>query len=76
MDRVNDGYRQLVSSVLNLAISDRKDAIRKLEVNPENEKAMELLEDCDAFFASEECALMLEFLDIRKERFMEVAYGR
>lgn len=75
MDRVNDGYRQLVSSVLNLAISDRKDAIRKLEVNPENEKARELLEDCDTFFASEECALMLEFLDISKERFMEVVYG-
>jgi len=76
MDRVNDAYRQLVSSVLNLAISDRKDAIRKLGVNPENEKARELLVDCDTFFASRECALMLDFLDINREKFMEVVYGR
>lgn len=76
MDRVNDGYRQLVSSVLNLAISDRKDAIRKLEVNPENEKARELLVDCDTFFASEECALMLDFLEISRETFREAVYGR
>ncbi len=76
MDRVNDAYRQLVSSVLNLAIADRKDAIRKLGVNPENEKARELLVDCDTFFASGECALMLDFLDINREKFMEVVYGR
>lgn len=75
MDRVNDGYRQLCAAVLNKAISDRKEAMMKLKKNPDDEKGKELLKDCDAFFKEQTCELMLDYLDIDKEAFMEVVYG-
>ena len=72
----NYAYRQLCATVLNKAISDRREAIHKLSTNPENEKGKELLWDCDSFFRGEWCSLMLTFLDIEREKFMEVVYGR
>lgn len=53
MNMINDGYRQLVAAVINLAIKDREDAIRDIYLNPENKYARELLKDCDEFFNSE-----------------------
>ncbi len=76
MDRINDGYRQLASSVLNLAIEDRKKALRKLEIDSEDKKAEETLKDCDSFFSSKRCALLLDFLNIERETFLEAVYGR
>ena len=75
MDRVNNGYRQLCAAVLNKAISDRKEALVKLKKNSDDEKGKELLKDCDSFFSGEWCALMLSFLDIGREVFMEAVYG-
>ncbi len=76
MTRISNAYRQLASSVLNTALSDRKTAVKKLEVNPENEKDKALLADCDSFFQSEWCEILLSFLDIEKSKYLEVAYGR
>lgn len=76
MDMVNDGYRQLASSVINVAMSDRKDALMKLEKNPKDKKAKILLDDCDVFFKSEWCALLLAYLDIERDKLLEAVYGR
>ena len=75
MDRVNNAYRQLCAAVLNKAISDRKEALKRLQKNSDDEKGKELLRDCDSFFSGEWCALMLSFLDIGREVFMEAVYG-
>ena len=53
MNTVNDGYRQLAAAVINLAIKDREDAMRRIELDPKNKQAKELLMDCDEFFDSE-----------------------
>jgi len=76
MDMIDDGYRQLASSVINTAMSDRKAAVLKLEKNPDDKKAKILLDDCDVFFRSEWCALLLAFLDIERDKLLEVVYGR
>ena len=75
MSKIDKAYRQLASSVLNTALSDKKEAIKKLEINNENENAKKALIDCCSFFKSKWCALLLEFLDIDREKFMEVAHG-
>ncbi len=75
MDRVNDAYRQLCAAVLNKAISDRKEALIKLQKNSDDEKGKELLKDCDSFFRGKRCELMLAFLDIDREAFREAVYG-
>ena len=76
MTRISNAYRQLASSVLNTALSDKKTAEKKLLMNPENEKEKALLEDCDTFFQSEWCEVLLSLLDIEKSKYLEVAYGR
>ena len=76
MTRISNAYRQLASSVLNTALSDKKTAEKKLLMNPENEKEKALLEDCDTFFQSEWCEVLLALLDIEKSKYLEVAYGR
>lgn len=53
MDMINDGYRQLAAAVINVAIKDREEAMRIIELNPENKQGKELLKDCDEFFDSE-----------------------
>lgn len=53
MNMINDGYRQLAAAVINVAIKDREEAMRIIELNPENKQAKELLKDCDEFFDSE-----------------------
>ena len=76
MTRISNAYRQLASSVLNTALSDKKTAEKKLLMNPENEKEKALLEDCNTFFQSEWCEVLLSLLDIEKSKYLEVAYGR
>lgn len=76
MDMIDDGYRQLASSVINTAMSDRKTALLKLEKNPEDKNAKILLDECDVFFRSKWCELLLAFLDIERDKLLEVVYGR
>ncbi len=73
---MNDNWRNLAAAIINTAMTDKEKARRDLSLNPENVYAKRMLRDCNKFFSSNWCALLLDYLDIDKEKFLEVVNGR
>lgn len=71
-----DNWRNLAAAILNTAISDKEKACRNLFLDPENADSQRMLKDCERFFASDWCSLLLDFLDIDRDKFLEVVNGR
>lgn len=71
-----DNWRNLAAAILNTAISDKEKACRNLFLDPENADSQRMLKDCERFFASDWCSLLLDFLDIDRDNFLEVVNGR
>lgn len=71
-----DNWRNLAAAILNMAIADKEKACRNLFLDPENADAQRMWKDCERFFASDWCSLLLDFLDIDRDKFMEVVNGR
>ena len=78
MDKVFEAYKNLSVSVVNLAISDRKESLSKLEWNPDDKYAKALLVDCIEFFESEIFGDFLEMsgIELKKEDVKELIYER
>lgn len=76
MHIIDDGYKQLASAVINLALKDREEALMKINSDPGNKKTWELLRDCDEFFTSEwfEELLDVSGLEINFEEVKEKIY--
>ncbi len=73
---MNNNWRNLAAAIINTAMTDREKALARLEMNPENKDAESMLKDCDRFLSSSWCALLLDFLNIERETFLEAVYGR
>lgn len=73
---MNDNWRNLAAAIINTAMTDKEKACKDLLLNPENVYAKRMLRDCNKFFSSDWCSLLLDFLDIDKEKFREVVNGR
>ena len=58
---INDCYRALAASVINLALLDRKKAQKKLKKDPECTAAIYMLDELDAFFNSTWFETLLDF---------------
>ncbi len=73
---MKDNWRNLAAAIINMAVEDRKKALKKLEKNPEDEASKNMVKDCEMFFSSAWCAFLLDYLDIRRTAFLEAVYGR
>lgn len=73
---MNDNWRNLAAAIINTAMTDKEKACKDLSLNPENVYAQSMLEDCERFFASDWCSHLLDFLDIDRDKFLEVVNGR
>lgn len=67
MNEINKNWRNLAIGIINSAIEDRRKALAILKVELGDVEAKNTLKDCEEFFASDWCQLLLDFCNIKIE---------
>ena len=67
MDEINKNWRNLAAGIINCAIEDRRKALAILRLEPKDVDAQHTLEDCEKFFASDWCQMLLDFCNVKIE---------
>lgn len=65
--KIEDCWASFAAAVIDRAIQDRKEAQDKLLINPDNDKAQEIIRETGKFFSSLLCEELLEMSNVKTD---------
>lgn len=65
--KIEDCWVSFAAAVIDRAVQDRKEAQDKLLINPDNDKAKEIIRETGKFFSSLWCEELLEMSNVKTD---------